>query len=143
MSDSIMSTCGIRYECGVGVEWIYWVYGSTFVYDRSLVAVVDQCWQIAQIVLVSERLVVYLHESDAQLVGLVVDVLQFLQGLGALAALLLVWRSRQVGGIESGKQQIIRADWLWEALSIETSWKERGGKNCTVTDKQRDLDTDR
>jgi len=37
---------------------------------------------------------VYLHKPDAQLVSFVVDILQLLQGLGALAALLFVWQSR-------------------------------------------------
>jgi len=60
--------------------------------DRSLVAVVDQGWQIAEVVLVGQGLVVNFHKPNAQLIGFVVDILQLLQGLGALAALLFVWR---------------------------------------------------
>lgn len=68
--------------------------GGTFVYDRSLMTVVDQRWQIAQIVFIGQGLVVYFHKSNAKLIGLVVYILQLLQGLSALAALLFVCRSR-------------------------------------------------
>jgi hypothetical protein len=62
----------------------------TLIDDWRLVAVVDQSWQVSQVVLIGERLVVDLHETDSELVRLVVNVLELLQGLGALAALGLV-----------------------------------------------------
>lgn len=62
----------------------------TFIDDRRLMAIVDQYRQIAQIVFIGQCLVVDLDEADAQLIGLIVDILQFLQGLGALAALLFI-----------------------------------------------------
>lgn len=63
----------------------------TFIDDWCLMPIVDQYRQIAQIVFIGQCLVVDLDKTDAQLIGLVVDILQFLQGLGALAALLFIW----------------------------------------------------
>lgn len=50
-------------------------------------AVVDQLWQHAQIVLVGQLLIVDLHETNVQLIRLVVNILQLLQSLLALFAL--------------------------------------------------------
>lgn len=58
--------------------------------DGDLAAIVDERRQTAQIVLVGQRRIVDLHKADAQLVGLVVDVLQLLQGARASLALGLV-----------------------------------------------------
>lgn len=54
-------------------------------------AIVDQCRQSAQVVLIGQSLVVNFHKTDAKLIGLIVDILQLLQGLGTLAALLFIW----------------------------------------------------
>lgn len=62
----------------------------TFVDDWCLVAVVNQSGQLSQVVLVSQLLVVNLHETDSKLIGLVVDVFELLEGLGAFTAFGLV-----------------------------------------------------
>lgn len=70
----------------------------TLINDRNLVPVIDQNWKGAQIVLIRELLIRDLHEADAQLVGFVVDVLQFLKGLETLFAVWLVcpiWNKKQ------------------------------------------------
>lgn len=54
-------------------------------------AIVDQCWQCTQVILIGQSLVVNFHKTNAKLIGLVVDILQLLQGLGTLAALLFIW----------------------------------------------------
>lgn len=59
--------------------------------DGNLPPIVHQRGQTAQIVLVGQRGIVDLHETDAQLIGLVIDVLQLLQCLGAALAFRLVW----------------------------------------------------
>lgn len=53
-------------------------------------AVIDQLWQNAQIVLIGQFLVVDLNESNVQLIRLIVNVLQLLQSFLALFALRLV-----------------------------------------------------
>lgn len=53
-------------------------------------AVVHQLRQRSKVVLLGEIFVVNLHETNVQLVGFVVDVLQLLQGLDAFLALGLV-----------------------------------------------------
>lgn len=47
-------------------------------------SVVDQNRKLSEIVLLGESFVCNLDESDTQLIGLVIDVLQFLKGLCAL-----------------------------------------------------------
>lgn len=59
----------------------------TLVDDGNLMAVVDQLWQHAQIVLVGQLLIVDLHEANVQLIRLVVNIFQLLQSLLALFAL--------------------------------------------------------
>lgn len=70
----------------------------TLINDRNLVSVVDQYWKRAEIVLIRELLVRDFYETDTQLVGFVVDVLQFLKSLETLFAVWLVcpiWNKTQ------------------------------------------------
>lgn len=46
--------------------------------------IVHQSWQVSKTVLLGELLVVDLHETDAELVRFVVDVLQLLESLRTL-----------------------------------------------------------
>lgn len=53
-------------------------------------AVVNQTWQLSQVVLIGQFLVVNLHKSNSKLICLVVDIFELLEGLGAFTALGLV-----------------------------------------------------
>jgi predicted phosphodiesterase len=53
--------------------------------------VVYQSWQISKTVLLGQFLIVDLHEADAELVCLIIDVFQLLQGFGAFLAFRFVW----------------------------------------------------
>jgi hypothetical protein len=55
-----------------------------------LVAVIHESWQVSQVILIGQRLVVDLDKSDSELIGLVVNVFELLEGFGTLAALGLV-----------------------------------------------------
>lgn len=67
-------------------------------------AVVDQLWQHAQIVLVGQLLIVDLNETNVQLIRLVVNIFQLLQSLLALFALGFVYSE----GVNQGE----RLEWM-------------------------------
>lgn len=82
----------------------------TLINDWNLMAVVDELWQCAQIVLSRQLLVVDLDETDFQLIRLVVNVFQFLQCFLALFALGFVcklvrleWSATSLSQIESDR----------------------------------------
>lgn len=58
--------------------------GCTFEDDGNAVAVINESGKSSQIIVFGESLIGDLDESDAQLVGLVVDVLQLAEDLLAL-----------------------------------------------------------
>jgi hypothetical protein len=67
----------------------------TLINDGDSVSVVDQSRQCAQIVLLGQLFVCNLDEADSQRVGLVVDVLEFLQCFIRFSALWLICNSIQ------------------------------------------------
>lgn len=62
----------------------------TLIDDWRLVTIVNESWQFTQVVLIGERFIVNLHETDAELISFVVDVFQLLQCFRAFATLRLV-----------------------------------------------------
>ena len=89
----------------------------TFVDDRYAVAVVDQSGQRGEAVLFGQFLVGDFDESDAQLIGLVVNVLQFAQDLLALFALRPIWQSRRMRNKQ--QQKDVRLV-IWPLLHVES-----------------------
>ncbi len=73
--------------CAVSVDF-------TFEYDGDAVTVVDQSGNRAQAVFFGQFLVCDFDESDAQLVGFVVNVLQFAEDFLALFVLRPIWQQK-------------------------------------------------
>ena len=92
-----------------------------FVDDWYAIAVVDQSGQRGEAVLFGQFLVGDFDESDAQLIGLVVNVLQFAQDLLALFALRPIWQSRRMRRRKNSKQQQkdVRLV-IWPLLHVES-----------------------
>lgn len=62
----------------------------TVIHDRDASLVVDQSWECENTNFVGQFHVIRLHELDSMLVGVIVDVLQLLQNIGAGFALVII-----------------------------------------------------